>query len=174
MFDIGWTELLVIGVVALIVVGPKDLPVMFRTLGQFTAKARGMAREFQRAMEDAANESGMKDVNRDLRKMTSARNLGLDKLKDAARDFGKWDPDEKKPAGRETRKLSEERAEKARKIQEATAKKAAERRAAEADEPAPAPAPAARPDGDGAAAAGTHSDTGPSADADADAAVNER
>ena len=54
MFDVGWTELMLIGIVALIVVGPKDLPVMFRTLGQFTAKARGMAREFQRAMEDAA------------------------------------------------------------------------------------------------------------------------
>ena len=54
MLDIGWSELLVIGVVALIVVGPKDLPVMFRTLGRFTAKARSMAREFQRAMDDAA------------------------------------------------------------------------------------------------------------------------
>ncbi len=57
MFDIGWTELLVIGIVALIVVGPKDLPLMFHALGQFTAKARGMAREFQRAMEDAAEGS---------------------------------------------------------------------------------------------------------------------
>ena len=53
MFDIGWSELLLIGVVALIVVGPKDLPRMFRTLGQFTARARHMARDFQRAMEDA-------------------------------------------------------------------------------------------------------------------------
>ena len=43
MFDIGWTELLLIGIVALIVVGPKDLPVMFHTLGRFTAKARGIS-----------------------------------------------------------------------------------------------------------------------------------
>ncbi|TMV53453.1 twin-arginine translocase subunit TatB, partial [Thioclava sp. BHET1] len=52
MFDIGWSELLLIGVVALVVVGPKDLPMMFKALGQFTAKARSMAREFQRAMEN--------------------------------------------------------------------------------------------------------------------------
>ena len=55
MFDVGWSELLVIGIVALIVVGPRDLPGMFRALGRFTAKARGMAREFQRAMEAAAD-----------------------------------------------------------------------------------------------------------------------
>ena len=52
MFDIGWTELLLIGVVALIVVGPKDLPHLFHSLGRFTAKARGMAREFTSAMEE--------------------------------------------------------------------------------------------------------------------------
>lgn len=62
MFDIGWLELLVIGMVALIVVGPKDLPGMFRTVGQFVGKARGMAREFQRSMEAAADESGFKEA----------------------------------------------------------------------------------------------------------------
>ncbi|MDM7458992.1 MAG: Sec-independent protein translocase protein TatB, partial [Paracoccus sp. (in: a-proteobacteria)] len=44
MLDIGWTELLLIGVVALIVVGPRDLPKLFHSLGRITAKARGMAR----------------------------------------------------------------------------------------------------------------------------------
>ena len=44
MFDIGWMELMVIGVVALIVVGPKDLPDMFRQIGRFTAKLRQMSR----------------------------------------------------------------------------------------------------------------------------------
>jgi sec-independent protein translocase protein TatB len=92
MFDIGWTELMVIGVVALIVIGPKDLPEMFRTLGRFTTKARGMAREFQRAMETAADESGVKDVAKDLKTMTSAKNLGLDAVKNAANKFAAWDP----------------------------------------------------------------------------------
>ena len=92
MFDIGWTELVVIGVVALIVIGPKDLPEMFRTLGRFTAKARSMAREFQRAMETAAKESGVNDVAKDLKAATSTRNMGLDAVKDAASKFEKWDP----------------------------------------------------------------------------------
>lgn len=88
MLDIGWTELLVIGVVALIVVGPKDLPKMFRTLGQFTAKARNMAREFQRAMDEAADESGVKDVARDLRGMTDPKKMGMDELD----KLKNWDP----------------------------------------------------------------------------------
>jgi sec-independent protein translocase protein TatB len=127
MFDIGWTELLLIGVVALIVVGPKDLPIMFRRLGQFTAKARGMAREFQRAMEQAADDAGVKDVSRDLRDLTSPKKMGLDKLKEATRDMGSIGT----KAGSATRKLAEERAEKAARVREATAKAAPEQKATE-------------------------------------------
>ena len=57
MFDLGMSELLVIGVVALIVVGPRDLPGMFRTVGRFTGKARELARDLQRAMDQAADEA---------------------------------------------------------------------------------------------------------------------
>jgi len=153
MFDLGWTELLVIGIVALIVIGPKDLPGMFRTLGRFTAKARGMAREFQRAMDDAADQAGVKDVAKDLKDVTSPRKMGLDALNEAADKFEKWEPkapSASKPAeGSETGKLSEERAAQAEKIREAGAEKARARIAAEKAAEAAAEAPA-----EGAAAAG--------------------
>lgn len=70
MFDIGWSELLVLGCIALIVVGPKDLPGMLRNLGRYAAKARSMAREFQRSMEDAAREADLgelRDVQKSMR-----------------------------------------------------------------------------------------------------------
>jgi sec-independent protein translocase protein TatB len=64
MLDLGWSELLVIGIVALLVVGPKDLPSMFRTVGQYVGKARSMAREFQRSMEDAARQSDIDELRK--------------------------------------------------------------------------------------------------------------
>lgn len=88
MLDIGWSELVLIGVVALIVVGPKDLPEMFRTLGRLTAKARMMARDFQRAMEDAADESGIKDISRDLNSIRSPVQSSLDAVN---RKLDDWD-----------------------------------------------------------------------------------
>lgn len=91
MLDIGWSELLIVGVVALIVVGPKDLPRMFQTFGQVVGKARGMAREFQNAMEDAAKESGVKDAAREFRDVASGKDMGLEDFRDIA--SGKpWKP----------------------------------------------------------------------------------
>lgn len=92
MLDVGWSELILIGVVALIVVGPRDLPEMFRTLGRFTAKTRAMARDFSKVMEEAARETGVNDIARDLRETTSAKALGLDAVKNAASKFEQWDP----------------------------------------------------------------------------------
>ena len=76
MFDIGWSEMAVILLVALIVIGPKDLPRVARTIGKWTAKARGMAREFQRSLEDMAREAELQDVKSEIEKPagpTSAR-----------------------------------------------------------------------------------------------------
>jgi sec-independent protein translocase protein TatB len=135
MFDLGWTELLVIGVVALIVIGPKDLPVMFQQVGRFVGRAKGMAREFSNAMNQAANEAGVKDATSSFRDATDGLNKianpaksALDTFKETAKTATKLDLDPES----ETGKLAEERAEAARKIHEATAKKEQARRDAEA------------------------------------------
>ena len=62
MFGLGWAEIMVVGVVALIVIGPKELPVVFRKVGQCIGKAKAMAREFTTAMNEAADESGLKEA----------------------------------------------------------------------------------------------------------------
>lgn len=95
MFDIGWSELLLIGVVALIVIGPEDLPKLFRTLGRISGRARSMAREFSNAMDDAARSSGLDEASKtlkDVSNLTSKRSVGLDALDRAADRFEKWDP----------------------------------------------------------------------------------
>lgn len=83
MFGLGWSELLVVGIVALIVIGPKDLPGLFRTIGQFTGKARMMAREFSRAMEQAADDAGVKDISKTLNAAANPKKFGVDKIKEA-------------------------------------------------------------------------------------------
>ena len=153
----GWMELLVVGVVALFVVGPKDLPVMFQALGKMTAKIKRMAREFTGAMNEAANATGAADIAKDLKGMTSPSSLGIDKLKQAADSFDKWEPTKPKKTatmGPETTKLSEERAEAARKIQEKTAELEQGKRdkaAAEAEAVAAPETPPEPPAGDGEA-----------------------
>jgi sec-independent protein translocase protein TatB len=122
MFDIGFTELLVVGVVALIVVGPKDLPMMFRTLGRFTARARALGREFTSAMNAAADESGMRDVAKDLKGMTSPKSYGLDKLNEAADAFDKWDPTKTEKPEAAAKPVDPERAADIEKIRAATEK----------------------------------------------------
>lgn len=94
MFDIGWTELLVIGIVALIVVGPQDLPKLFRTLGKVTGRLRAMASDFQRTLEQAADEAGVKEMASDLRKATDASKFGLDDIEKSAEELLAEDEDD--------------------------------------------------------------------------------
>ncbi|MEA2836042.1 MAG: sec-independent protein translocase protein TatB [Bradyrhizobium sp.] len=64
MFDIGWSELVVIAVVALIAIGPKELPGVLRMVGQWMAKARKMAGEFQGQFQEAMREAEMADLKK--------------------------------------------------------------------------------------------------------------
>jgi sec-independent protein translocase protein TatB len=81
MFDIGWSELLVIAVVALIVIGPKELPTVLRTVGQWTTKIRRMAGEFQSQFQEALREAEMADLKKhadDLNKAAQSLTKPLD------------------------------------------------------------------------------------------------
>ncbi len=131
MFGLGWSEMMVVGIVALIVIGPKDLPGLFRTMGEFTGKARGMAREFSRAMNAAADESGVRDISSTIKAASNPAKFGTDKIKEATGMT-------KGPA---TQALSEERQAMKEKMSDAMAKAATDRQSREA---------AATPTADGA------------------------
>jgi sec-independent protein translocase protein TatB len=70
MFDIGWDEMALVAVVALIVIGPKDLPVVLRQVGRWTRKARELAGEFQRGVDDMVRESELSDLKTQVEKAT--------------------------------------------------------------------------------------------------------
>ena len=71
MFDIGWGELLLIGIVALIAIGPKELPGALRTLGQWMGKLRRMAAEFQGQFQEAMREAELADLKKQVDEMTT-------------------------------------------------------------------------------------------------------
>jgi sec-independent protein translocase protein TatB len=66
MFDLGWQEFLLVAIIAVIVVGPKDLPRVVRSVSQWVRKARSMAREFQSSLEEVAREAELDDVRKDI------------------------------------------------------------------------------------------------------------
>jgi sec-independent protein translocase protein TatB len=124
-------EMLVVGIVALIVIGPKDLPGMFRQVGQFVGKAKGMAREFSSAMNAAADESGINEINKTIKAAANPKKFGVDKIREASQGAVK----STLKAGGETEalktKLSAERTATAEKLNKAMAKAAEDRIAAE-------------------------------------------
>jgi sec-independent protein translocase protein TatB len=82
MFDIGWSELLVIAVVAIVVVGPKDLPRLMRTFGHYMGKVRRMASDFQRQFEEAVRDSELDEVRKamhEVRATASSVTAEIDK-----------------------------------------------------------------------------------------------
>ncbi len=81
MFDIGWGKIVLIGIVALLVIGPKELPAVLRTLGQWMTKLRRMASEFQGQFQEAMREAEMADLKKDV-----------DDLAAQARSYTDFDP----------------------------------------------------------------------------------
>src|SRR5215469_8053999 len=71
MFDFAWSELAVIAVVALVVIGPKDLPRVMRVVGQWTRRARAIAREFQGSLDQMVREAELDEVKRHIDRATS-------------------------------------------------------------------------------------------------------
>jgi sec-independent protein translocase protein TatB len=71
MFDISWSELLLIGVVALVAIGPKELPTVLRTVGQWMGKLRRMAAEFQSQFQEAMREAEMADLKKQVDELTT-------------------------------------------------------------------------------------------------------
>jgi len=71
MFDIGWSELVVIGVVALIFIGPKELPSVLRNIGQVMTKLRRMASEFQGQFQEALREAELDELRKQAEKLSS-------------------------------------------------------------------------------------------------------
>jgi sec-independent protein translocase protein TatB len=88
MFDIGWTELLVIAVVAIVVIGPKDLPRAMRAVGQWTTKVKRMAGDFQRQFNEAVREAELEDVKKEVTKLGK-----LDPMADLKKSLTKADTD---------------------------------------------------------------------------------
>jgi sec-independent protein translocase protein TatB len=86
MFDISWTEFLLIGVVALVVIGPKELPGVLRTLGQWTRKVRSMAADFQNQFHEAMREAEMGDLKKQVDDLAQDF-THLDPLKSVRDDF---------------------------------------------------------------------------------------
>jgi len=72
MFELGWGELVVIGIVALIAIGPKELPTVLRTLGQYMTKVKRMASEFQGQFQDAMREAELHDLKKQAEDLGSS------------------------------------------------------------------------------------------------------
>jgi|SRR5215472_9469587 len=89
MFDFSWSEILLIGIVALVFIGPKELPGVLRTLGQWMSKIRRMAGEFQNQFHDAMREAELADLKKEVDEMRAqaAKYANLDPLTDVGKDM---------------------------------------------------------------------------------------
>ncbi|RED12850.1 Sec-independent protein translocase protein TatB [Pontivivens insulae] len=131
MFDIGFWEMAIVGIVALIVVGPNDLPKMFRAVGKYVGQAKGMARQFQNAMNQAARDSELSEVKASLDGVKTGLKTATDPLGQAtksARNYAKTVMEDFDP-------MSEEASQKRAETVQAEQAAAAQRAAAQAEVP---------------------------------------
>ncbi len=100
MFDIGWQEFILIALVAVVVVGPKDLPRVIRTVGQWIRKARSLASEFQGSLEEMAREAELDDVRKQIQQV-SREGVGasIEKHVDPTGEFRKSFEEARESAG---------------------------------------------------------------------------
>ncbi len=86
MLDLGWTEILVIGVVALIVIGPRDLPGALHTFGKYVGRMRAMVRDFQNGIDDIARQHELRELQKSVQDLSPKR---------AVENFiGEWEKEE--------------------------------------------------------------------------------
>jgi sec-independent protein translocase protein TatB len=98
-FGIGYTEMFLVAVVAIIVIGPKDLPRVLRALGKTVAKMRGMAREFQGHLDSAMKETGFDEVKKEFNNIKNSANIVEPVKKTVVDDVKKQEDDFKKLFG---------------------------------------------------------------------------
>jgi sec-independent protein translocase protein TatB len=150
MFDIGWGELLVIGIVALIAIGPKELPTVMRSLGHWMGKIRRMASEFQGQFQEALREAEMDDLKKQAEELTSAvtdatkfdplADIDNDGGIDTDTDFDIAEPEKLAPEDSEPEKSEPETAEASAETDEASQGAAAEpEKLSDVDVPPPEP-----------------------------------
>jgi sec-independent protein translocase protein TatB len=90
MFDLGWGKIVIIAVIALVVIGPKELPAVLRTVGQWMGKIRRMAAEFQSQFQEAMREAEMADLKKSIDAITDATRgigSGLDPISHVSKDI---------------------------------------------------------------------------------------
>jgi sec-independent protein translocase protein TatB len=87
MFDVAWSELLLVAIVAIIVVGPKELPALLRTLGRMLGKLRSTADDFRKQFDEAVKEAGGEDLQREVRSLK--QNNPLNSIKKSIEDVGR-------------------------------------------------------------------------------------
>lgn len=97
MFDIAWTEMLVIAVVTIVVVGPRDLPKVMRSVGTMIAKARALAGKFQSDMDQLARETELDELRREAREMRERLNAPRRELARVVNPLADEPPPAQKP-----------------------------------------------------------------------------